>query len=67
MREKFEEILEKHSIYGEDVEEILYAVHDMLTLVADETKENEPYAVVSIRNLETAACEVFSLVGDLDE
>lgn len=67
MREKFEEILKKHGIYGEDAEEILYAVHDMLTLVADETKEKEPYAVVSIRNLETAAYEVFSLASDLDE
>ena len=55
----------EHGVYGEDVEAILYAVHDMLILVADETKEKEPYAVVSIRNLETAAYDVFNLAGDL--
>lgn len=65
MREKFEEILKEHGIYGEDPEEILYAVQDMLLFVADETKEKEPYAVVSISNLEKAAYEVFSLAGDM--
>lgn len=67
MREKFKEILKEHGIYGEDPEEILYAVHDMLTLIADETKEKEPYAVNSIDRLEKAAYEVFSLANDLDE
>ena len=65
MREKFEKILEEHGIYGEDPEDILYAVHDMLILVADETKENEPYATNSIDRLEKAAYEVFSLAGDM--
>ena len=65
MREKFESILEKHGIYGEDPEEILYAVQDMFECVIDEIKEKEPYAVVTIRNLENAAYEVFSLAGDL--
>lgn len=65
MREKFNEILGKHGIYGEDVEEILYAVSDMLDLVADETKENEPYATNYIDRLETAAREVWNLSTDL--
>lgn len=65
MREKFEKILEEHGIYGEDPEEILYAVREMLILVADETKENEPYATNSIDRLEKAAYEVFSLAGDM--
>lgn len=65
MREKFEAILKEHGIYGEDPEEILYAVHDMLLLVADETKEKEPYAVNSIDRLEKAAYEVFDLATDL--
>ena len=67
MREKFKEILKEHSIYGEEPEEILYAVHDMLTLIANETKENEPYAINSIDRLEKAAYEVFNLANDLDE
>lgn len=65
MREKFEAILKEHGIYGEDPEEILYAVHDMLLLVVDETKEKEPYAVNSIDRLEKAAYEVFDLATDL--
>ena len=65
MKEKFEDILRKHGIYGEDVEEILYAVHDMLTAVADETKEKEPYATNYIDRVEKAAYEVFSIASDL--
>ena len=65
MREKFNEILEKHGIYGEDIEEILYSVSDMLELVAEETKKNEPYATNSIERLETAAREVWNLSTEL--
>lgn len=67
MREKFEEILKEHNIYGEDIEEILYSVSDMLEYMADETKEKEPYAVNTIDRMEKAAYEVRSLVNDLDE
>jgi hypothetical protein len=65
MKEKLESILKEHGIYGEDVEEILYAVHDMLLFVADKTKEEEPYATNSIDRLEKSAYEVFSLASDL--
>ena len=65
MREKFEKILNEHGIYGEDPEEILNAVHDMLILVADELKEKEPNATVSINRLEAAAYEVFDLASDM--
>lgn len=65
MREKFEEILKEHGIYGEDPEDILNAVHDMLILVADELKEKEPNATVSINRLEAAAYEVFDLASDM--
>ena len=66
MKEKFESILNDRGIYGEDIEEILYAVHEMLVYVADETKKNEPYARNSIDRLEKAAYEVFSLANDLE-
>ena len=65
MRDKFDKILKKHGIYGEDIEEILYAVSEILELVAEETKENEPYATNSIERLETAAREVWNLSTDL--
>lgn len=65
MREKFDEILEDHGIYGEDVEDVLNAVFDMITYVADETKKNEPYAVNSIDRLKIAAHEVLNLSTDL--
>ena len=48
MRNNFEVILWKHDIYGQDIETILAAVSDMLFLVAEETKKNEPYAINTI-------------------
>ena len=65
MREKFDKILKDHGICGEDIEEILYSVSDMLKLVAKETKDNEPYAINSIDRLEKAAYEVSNLATDL--
>ena len=61
MKEKFESILIEHEIYGEDAEEILYAVHDMLIVTADKIKKEEPYATNTIDRMEKAAYEVFSL------
>lgn len=65
MREIFNEILKGHGIYGEDVEDVLNAVSDMLKFVAEETRKNEPYATNSIERMETAAHEVWSLSTDL--
>lgn len=65
MKDEFKKILEEHRIYFEDVEEILFAVSDMLNLVADKTKKEEPYAVNTIKHLESSAYEVFSLANDL--
>lgn len=65
MKEKFESILNEHGIYGEDIEEILYAVQEMLEYVADDTKKKYPYATNSIDRLEKAAYEVFSLTNEL--
>lgn len=65
MREKFNEILERHGVYGEDAEEILYSVQEMLEYVVEEIRQNEPYATNSIERMETAAREVFNLTIDL--
>ena len=61
MREKFKSILNDNGIYGEEIEGILYAVQEMLELVAEETAENEPYATNSIKRMENAAREVYEL------
>lgn len=66
LRDKFNKILEKHYIFGEDAEEILLAVHEMICLVADELKEKEPYATVTIDRLENTAYELFDLSCNLD-
>lgn len=65
MKEKFEAILKEHGIYGEDAEEILYAVNDMLLFVADKIKKEEPYATITIDRFEKAAYEVYSLASYL--
>ena len=67
MREKFDEILKKHGIYGEDVENVLNAVSEIMECVANTLREKEPYAVICIRNLDIAAYEVFDLASHLDE
>ena len=46
-RDKFLEILKDHGIYDDDVEEILYAVTDMLNEQADKMEAAEPHAWVS--------------------
>ena len=59
MKEKFEEVLKYHGLYGEDPADIFYAVHDMLLVLVQELKEKEPYAVNTIKKLEETALEVF--------
>ena len=61
MKEKFEKILNEHGIYGEDSEEILYAVQDFIESVINETKEKEPYATNTIDRLKIASQEIFNL------
>lgn len=61
MKKEFEKILEAHGIYGEDAEEILYAVQDMIEAVINETKEKEPYSTNTIERLEIASREIFNL------
>ena len=67
LRDKFKKILVNHGIFCEDAEEILLAVHDMVCLAAVELKKKEPYATVTIRNLEKTAYELFYLSTRLDD
>ena len=55
MEERFEQILESHGIYGEDLDDIVYAMNEILLEAVKDTKENEPYARNTIAMYETAA------------
>jgi hypothetical protein len=68
MREKFKKLLKDHGIFGIDdkLEDIIYAVSDMLVIKADDIELKEPYATVSIKRLRDAASEVTELTYELD-
>ena len=65
MREKFESILKKNGVRSENVEDVLYAVSDMLCCLQDKIKEKEPYATHTINSLEAAAQEVDNLIWEI--
>ena len=65
-REQFKEIMRKHCIVDCEVEDVIYFIQDLLEFQADELKANEPYAVRSINQLESAAREVWNLVEYLE-
>lgn len=65
--DKFLEILKEHGIYDDDVEEIIYAMVDMLHYIADKTEAEEPYAYKCVDRLNKAAEEVRSLVWGLED
>lgn len=67
MKEKFEKILKENGIYGEEPENVLYAVYEMVIFMADKIKEEEPYATNAIKRLEDTAYEVYSLIDLMDE
>lgn len=67
MKEQFESILNEHGIFGEDIEQVLYAVHDMLALIADKIYDENPYATSTVREYNDAAYKVFSLRNVLYE
>lgn len=66
-RDKFLEILKEHGIYDDDVEEIIYAMEDMLHYVASKTEAEEPYAYKYIDRVNKAAEEVRSLIWELED
>ena len=65
MREEYERILEDHNIKS-DIDDVVNAIVDMLEALSDHLKGTEPYAVVSINNIETAASEVYNLLDYMD-
>lgn len=67
MKEAFKKILDDHGIYGEDVQNILYAAHEMVCAYSDTLKKEEPYATTTIQTAEQCAYLLFSLAQDMEE
>ena len=53
-QEKLDEMITHSPIIG-DTEDVIDLMHDFLIAEADRLKEEEPYAINSIRDFETAA------------
>ena len=65
MKEKFEEIMNERGLYGDDPEEVIRAVYDLICYKSDKTKEKYPYAVREIDELEKAAYRIFELLDEV--
>ena len=66
-KEQFKAIMKRNGILSCEVEDVIYFVRDLLEFQADELKETEPYATVSIYRIEEAAREVWSLLDYLED
>lgn len=66
MREKLIEIMNEHGLYGDDPEEVIKAVYELICYKADKMKKEYPYAVVEIQDLERAAYKIFELLNEVD-
>ena len=64
---ELKKIMEDNYIFGTDWMDAIQFVQDLLEYQADELKEKEPYATVTIRNLEEAIYEVFSLQSYVED
>ena len=64
---QLKKIMEDNYIFGTDWMDAIQFVQDLLEHQADELKENEPYAIVTIRKLEDAIYEVFSLQSYVED
>ena len=68
-KEMFDKIKASHSILvliDSDVDEAMALVQDLLEAEADAIKTHEPSATTSIKRLNDAAYEVFSMLGDIN-
>ena len=68
-KETLEQIKRKYSVLivsDDDVVDAFNLVNDIMTAEADAIKEREPTATASISRLESAAYEVFSIGGDIE-
>ena len=64
---QLKKIMEDNYIFNSDWMDAIQFVQDLLEFQADELKENEPYAAVTINKLEEAIYEVFSLQSYVED
>ena len=64
---QLKKIMEDNYIFNSDWMDAIQFVQDLLEFQADELKENEPYATVTINKLEEAIYEVFSLQSYVED
>lgn len=64
---QLKKVMEDNYIFGTDWMDAIQFVQDLLEYQADELKENEPYATVTINKLEEAIYEVFSLQSYVED
>ena len=64
---ELKKIMEDNYIFRTDWMDAIQFVQDLLEYQADELKEKEPYATVTIRKLEEAIYEVFSLQSYVED
>lgn len=68
-RETFDKIKASHNtlvLVDSDVDEAMAFVQDLLEAEAEAIKAHEPSATTSIKRLNDAAYEVFSMLGDIN-
>ena len=68
-KEKFEEIRRAHDtvlFHTDDAIAALQFVHELLLAEVDAVKDKSPYAITTIKQLEQAAYQVFSLSSDIE-
>lgn len=69
-KDKFDEIKRKHNtllIMDDDTSEALEFVQELLAAEADALKEKCAYATRSIKEMESAAHEVFSMIQEIED
>ena len=64
---QLKKIMEDNYIFNSDWMDAIQFVQDLLEFQAGELKEKEPYATVTIRKLEEAIYEVFSLQSYVED
>lgn len=64
---QLKKIMEDNYIFGTDWMDAIQFVQDLLEYQADELREKEPYATVTINKLEEAIYEVFSLQSYVED
>lgn len=69
-KQKLNEIMQRNMIFDCEIDDAISFIAELLEHQAEEIKDNEPYAMRSIRDIENAANIVWNLqdyIGDVTE